>query len=98
MGINFRDILQTRGVIDGNDLGRECSGTVTEVGPGVTGFKAGDRIFTIGTYCFSNKVITSQDLLAKLPEGLSLEEAATMPTVFTTVIHALLHLRRLEKD
>ncbi|KEY68600.1 hypothetical protein S7711_05782 [Stachybotrys chartarum IBT 7711] len=98
VGINFRDILQAQGIVDGNDLGRECSGTILEVGPGVTEWAPGDRIFTIGTYCFSNKIITTQDLLARMPDSLDMEGAATMGTVFTTVIYALLHLRRLEKD
>ena len=97
VGVNFRDVLQTQGVVDGDDLGGESSGTVLEVGPGVTNFKPGDRVFMIESYCFSNKVITSQELLAHIPDQLSMEGAATMPTVFTTVIYALLHLRPLKK-
>lgn len=98
VGINFRDILQAQGIVDGNDLGRECSGTIIEVGSGVTEWAPGDRIFTIGTYCFSNKIITTQDLLARMPPDLTMEGAATMGTVFTTVIYSLLHLRRLQKN
>ena len=97
VGVNFRDVLQTQGVVDGDDLGGEASGTVLEVGPGVTAFSPGDRVFMIQSYCFSNKVITNQELLAQIPEKLSMEGAATMPTVFTTVIYALLHLRPLTK-
>jgi acyl transferase domain-containing protein/NADPH:quinone reductase-like Zn-dependent oxidoreductase/SAM-dependent methyltransferase len=97
VGINFKDILQTQGVIDGNDLGGECSGTIIEVGPGVTELKPGDRVFTVASYCFSNKLITSQDLLAKIPDSLSMEGAGTMGTVFTTAIYALCHLRPLTK-
>lgn len=97
VGINFKDVLQTQGVVDGNDLGGECSGTVIEVGPGVTDVKPGDRVFTVASYCFSNKLITSQDLLAKIPDGLSMEGAGTMGTVFTTAIYALCHLRPLTK-
>lgn len=97
VGINFKDVLQTQGVVDGNDLGGECSGTILEVGPGVTDFKPGDRVFTVASYCFSNKLITSQDLLAKIPDGLSMEGAGTMGTVFTTAIYALCHLRPLTK-
>jgi NADPH:quinone reductase-like Zn-dependent oxidoreductase len=67
VGINFKDVLQTQGVVDGNDLGGECSGTVIEVGPGVINFKPGDKVFTVASYCFSNKLIASQDLLAKIP-------------------------------
>lgn len=97
VGINFKDVLQTQGVVDGNDLGGECSGTVIEVGPGVVDVKPGDRVLTVASYCFSNKLITSQDLLAKIPDGLSMEGAGTMGTVFTTAIYALCHLRPLTK-
>ncbi|KAF1953067.1 NAD(P)-binding protein, partial [Byssothecium circinans] len=59
--------------------------------------KPGDRVFTVASYCFSNKLITSQDLLANIPDGLSMEGAGTMGTVFTTAIYALCHLRPLTK-
>lgn len=97
VGINFKDVLQAQGVVDGNDLGGECSGTIIEVGSGVMEFKPGDRVFTVASYCFSNKLIASQDLLAKIPDGLSMEGAGTMGTVFTTAIYALCHLRHLTK-
>ncbi|KAG8407918.1 hypothetical protein J3458_020227 [Metarhizium acridum] len=51
VGINFKHILTAQGVVDGSDLGGECSGTILEVGPGVTRFAPGDRIFTIASYC-----------------------------------------------
>lgn len=98
VGVNFKDVLLTQGVVDGDDLGCEASGTVIEVGPGVTRFSAGDRVFLVESYCFSNKVITSQDALAHVPENLTLEGAATMPLAFVTVIYGLLHRRHLRRD
>lgn len=95
VGINFKDVLQTQGVVDGNDLGNECSGTIIEVGKGVTEFKPGDQVFTVASYCFSNKLMTHQDLVAKIPDGLNMEGAGTMGIVFTTAIYALCHLRPL---
>ena len=49
-------------------------------------------------YCFSNRVNAPSELVAKIPDTLSLEEAATMPVTFLTVIYALLHVRHLRKD
>jgi NADPH:quinone reductase-like Zn-dependent oxidoreductase/SAM-dependent methyltransferase len=95
VGVNFKDVLLTQGVVDGDDLGCEASGTVLEVGPGVTKFSPGDRVFLVESYCFSNKVITSQDAVAHVPESLSLEAAATMPLAYVTVIYGLLHRRHL---
>ncbi|KAG8417014.1 hypothetical protein J3459_013067 [Metarhizium acridum] len=54
-----RPLREGEGVVDGSDLGGGCSGTILEVGPGVTRFAPGDRIFTIASYCFSNKLIAS---------------------------------------
>ena len=49
-------------------------------------------------HCFSNRVNTPSELVAKIPDGLSSEGAATMPITFLTVIYALLHVRHLQKD
>ena len=49
-------------------------------------------------YSFSNRVNAPSELVAKIPDTLSLEEAATMPVAFLTVIYALLHVRHLRKD
>ncbi|KAF2875795.1 polyketide synthase [Massariosphaeria phaeospora] len=97
VGVNFRDILQTQGIIDGSDLGGECSAVVTEVGPDVTDFAVGDRVFVMVPYCFSDRVLVSQQLVAKIPDNITAEEAATMPITYVTVIYGLRHLRRLEK-
>ncbi|KAK4213197.1 lovastatin nonaketide synthase [Rhypophila decipiens] len=98
VGVNFRDVLQTQGVVDGDDLGGECSGTILQVGPGVRDeFQVDGRVFLVSSYCFSNRIIASQDVVARIPDGMSMEDAATMPIVFTTVLYSLLHLRRLEK-
>lgn len=79
-------------------MGGECSGIVEAIGPDVVDFAVGDRIFMMVPYCFSNRVITTSELVAKMPDGLSLEQAATMPIAFITVIYALIHLRHLQKD
>jgi NADPH:quinone reductase-like Zn-dependent oxidoreductase len=65
-------------------LGLDVSGTVEDVGPGVTGFAYGDKVFahTIQTYA-SHCVVKAQEL-AKIPEGLDLIDAAALPTVTTT--------------
>ena len=79
-------------------MGSECSGIIEVVGPDVVDFAVGDRVFAMAPHCFSNRVITSSELVAKIPDGSSLEEAATMPITFVTVIYALIHLRHLQKD
>ncbi|KAF2138887.1 uncharacterized protein K452DRAFT_276732 [Aplosporella prunicola CBS 121167] len=101
-GMNFKDILISMGVVDGNvddgnGLGCECAGIVTGVGPDAS-FKVGDRVAIIGGDSYSTVLKTSSALCAKIPDNLSFEDAATMPCVYTTVIHSLLDLARIEKD
>ena len=57
--------------------GSEAAGTVEELGPGVTGFAAGDAVAStsvIGSYAEYALVPAAQ--LVKIPEGLSMEHAA----------------------
>ncbi|KAH6658527.1 KR domain-containing protein [Truncatella angustata] len=102
LGMNFKDVLIAMGIIEGRDtatLGLEASGVVRKIGPGVRDLSPGDRVFLIGEGCFSTELVLPRKLCAKIPDSLSFEDAATMPCVFTTVIHGLLELGRLkEKD
>jgi NADPH:quinone reductase-like Zn-dependent oxidoreductase len=45
--------------------------------------------------CFSTLVTVPAKLCAKIPDNLSWEDAATMPCVFGTVVHALLEKAEL---
>ena len=87
------------GVVDAtkDGLGLEGAGIVHSIGPNVNGFKVGDRVMMLEHGCFSTRIAISAKLCAKIPSDLSFEEAATLPCVFSTVIHSLLTLGRLEK-
>lgn len=84
-------------IADGNGLGCECAGIVTRAGPEAT-FRAGDRVAVIGADSYSTVLKTSSKMCALIPENLSYEDAATMPCVYTTVIHSLLDLARIERN
>jgi NADPH2:quinone reductase len=79
-GVNFIEIYFRKGVYKASFPlipGSEAAGTVEEIGPGVTGFKAGDAVVStsvIGAYAEYALVPAAQ--LIKVPEGLSLELAA----------------------
>ena len=98
-GLNFRDILNALDVLfegDPGPLGGECAGEVVAVGEGVEGFQVGDPVIAVlvpGS--FSQYVTANVNLVAPKPEGLSFEEAATIPIVFLTVWYALRHLTNL---
>jgi NADPH:quinone reductase len=79
-GVNFIEIYFRKGVYKtAMPLipGSEAAGTVEELGPGVSGFAAGDPVVStsmIGSYAEYALVPAAQ--LVKIPEGLSMEHAA----------------------
>jgi acyl transferase domain-containing protein/acyl carrier protein len=100
--INFKDVLIALGLVPPMfegllDLGWECSGRVTAVGKGVEGFQVGDEVIAIAPNCFASYVTASSSLVAKKPEWMSFEEAASLPLVFMTAYYALCHQGRLSR-
>ncbi|MNX28828.1 Phthiocerol/phenolphthiocerol synthesis polyketide synthase type I PpsA [compost metagenome] len=104
-GLNFRDVMYTLGLLAdealengyaGASLGLEFAGIVLRTGAGVTDFAPGDAVLGFGPASFSDRVLTTTTAVAALPEGMSFEAAATIPSTFFTVYYALHHLARLE--
>jgi NADPH:quinone reductase-like Zn-dependent oxidoreductase len=65
-------------------IGVDMSGTVVKVGPGVVAFTAGDRVFAMADNTYAELCVVKADVLADIPEGLDLIEAAALPLVTTT--------------
>lgn len=69
-------------------LGSDLSGIVAEVGPGVSGFKAGDEVYGstnegfVGAY--AEYAIASAGMMAAKPKRLNFLEAASAPVVAVT--------------
>jgi NADPH:quinone reductase-like Zn-dependent oxidoreductase len=76
-------------------LGFDFSGTVSEIGPDVTGLSVGDRVaglhvdITAPVRAHAEELVTSADTLAVVPDGLDLEVAATVPLSALTARQAL---------
>jgi acyl transferase domain-containing protein/NADPH:quinone reductase-like Zn-dependent oxidoreductase/acyl carrier protein len=96
-GMNFRDVLNALGMYPGEAglLGLEGAGVVLETGPGVTGVAAGDAVMGLFSGAFGPVAVTDARLLARVPAGWSLAEAAAAPVVFLTAYHALVELAGL---
>ena len=70
--------------------GSELAGVVKEVGPGVSAFKAGDKVIAFTTYgAFAEEVKTEAARLVPLPEGMSYESGAAFLLTYATSDHAL---------
>ncbi|NOX38147.1 MAG: amino acid adenylation domain-containing protein [Calditrichaeota bacterium] len=98
-GLNFRDVMNTLGIYPEGPipLGAECAGVVTAVGEGVTAVQVGDEVVAIAPDSFARYVLTAEPLVFPKPEGLSFEQAATLPVAFLTAYYTLHYLARLEK-
>jgi NADPH2:quinone reductase len=70
--------------------GSELAGVVKEVGAGVQGWRAGDKVMAFTTYgAFAEEVKTEAGRLLKIPEGMSFNEAAAFVLTYGTTDHAL---------
>ncbi len=92
-GVNFRDVLIGLGRYPEPGLmGSEGAGVVLEVGSGVTGLGVGDRVFGLFAGGFGPEAVTDGRLLARMPDGWSFVEAASVPMVFMTAFYGLFDL------
>jgi NADPH:quinone reductase-like Zn-dependent oxidoreductase len=65
-------------------LGLDVSGIVESVGPGVTTFARGDKVFAHASQTYAALCVVKAADLAKIPEGADLVSIAALPTVTTT--------------
>jgi tumor protein p53-inducible protein 3 len=101
--LNRADLLQRAGKYPpppgaSEILGLEMAGVVAELGEGVSGWSAGDRVCALlpgGGY--AEQVVVPAGMLIPVPRPLSLEEAAGLPEVFLTAYSALFWEGRLKE-
>ncbi len=65
-------------------LGRDASGTVVEIGKGVSSFLRGDPVFGLVNGGYAELVAAPASHWAKVPEGLDVAEAGALPLVLLT--------------
>jgi len=100
--VNRADLLQRQGFYPPPKgasaiLGLECSGVVSEVGEGVTGWSVGDEVCALlsgGGY--AERVAVPAAQLLPVPKGVSLVEAAGLPEVACTVWSNVFQLAALQ--
>ena len=95
-GLNNADLLQARGLYPpppgaSDILGMEVSGTIAQVGAGVTGWNIGDRVCALlpgGGY--GEFTVAHAGCLLPVPDGVDLVEAAGLPeaafTAWTNIV------------
>lgn len=98
VGINFHDVLFAAGGLQhgSSALGADFAGTVEAVGSGVKHISPGDAVFGMAEACMRSVVRCNARLVRKMPEALSMVDAASLPTVFATAYHCLVELAELQ--
>ncbi|MEU6386309.1 NAD(P)H-quinone oxidoreductase [Streptomyces bauhiniae] len=101
-GVNRADIMQRQGAYDPPPgaspyLGLECSGTISALGPQVSGWSVGDEVCALLTGGgYAEKVAVPAGQLLPVPKGVGLVQAAALPEVVCTVwsnVFMVAHLR-----
>lgn len=104
-GVNYADGIIRMGLYESAKKlhgypitpGFEVAGRIAAVGDGVEGWKIGDEVIGLTLFDgYSSRLTTGIDGVFAKPAHLSMEEAATIPTVFLTawwMIHRQLHPR-----
>jgi putative PIG3 family NAD(P)H quinone oxidoreductase len=88
--INRPDLVQREGKYppppgDSEILGLEVAGVIEEVGSGVSGWKAGDRVMTlVGGGGYAEYAVAYANHLMPIPESMSFEEAACVCESYIT--------------
>lgn len=85
-------------------IGIEAAGVVDTVGSAVSGFQPGDRVSFVsamqpkgGTWA-EYAVVDASGLIARVPDGMSFEQAATVPVAGNTILRAFSVLRLGQGD
>ncbi len=82
-------------------LGWDAAGVIVEKGEKIENFNIGDRVFarpeTTANGTYAEYVATEENLLAKIPDNVSFEEAASIPLATLTAWQCLIDLGNLKQ-
>jgi len=104
---NYHDVFTVRGMPGIKVplpmiIGLDLAGEILEVGPGVSGWKAGDRVLVnplnqqkglMGEMMhggLAEKCLVAADQLIRMPDGVSFEQAASLPVAYGTAHRMLI--------
>jgi NADPH:quinone reductase-like Zn-dependent oxidoreductase len=77
-------------------LGHDVAGQVEEVGTNVARFKPGDAVFGAGHGAFAEYACASESRLAKKPDNITFEQAASVPVAALTALQGLRDKGRIQ--
>ncbi|MGE2817415.1 SDR family NAD(P)-dependent oxidoreductase [Mycobacterium heidelbergense] len=100
IGLNFADVMHMLDMFPdlhgtSGRLGLECSGVITNVGPGVDDLRVGDRVMAFHDGTADTFITLPAHGVAPVPGGMTEVEAAGVPAAHLTAWYALTKVGRL---
>jgi NADPH2:quinone reductase len=86
----------SHGAAAGRPVGSEFAGEVVEAGSEVRDFKAGDRVMCHSPGSHAEYAVSDYGRAMKVPDGMSFEQAATLPIGLNTLHNALVTAGRMK--
>lgn len=80
-----------------DELGLEGAGVIRRVAADVTDLQPGDRVVMMAWGIFRTRIILPITSCRRVPDGVAMDDAATLASVYMTAIFCLCYLARLQK-
>ncbi|KAI1088165.1 hypothetical protein F5B19DRAFT_472472 [Rostrohypoxylon terebratum] len=95
--ISFRDVFVALGRLEMGALGVECAGVITRVGDACPhDLHRGDRVVMVSLGCMRTHPREVADMVVKIPDSLSFNEAVAGINPGITAYHSLVNVARLQ--
>ncbi|KAI1418633.1 ketoacyl-synt-domain-containing protein [Hypoxylon sp. FL1857] len=92
------DVLAHNGTNTSNRIERSCSGVVVRVGCEVIDVSVGDRVCVLADGRLGTHVRVAASAAIEIPESMSFEDAAMIPSAFGAAFYALSQAARIRKS
>src|SRR5689334_2410701 len=100
-GLNFAEVMARQGLYPDAPkppcvVGYEVAGVIDEVGAGVTGLEAGQRVLALVRFGgHAEAVCAPAERVLPMPDGLSFTDGAALPVNYLTAYHMLFRVANL---
>ena len=95
--MNSRDIMIAMGSVPDTVFGIDAAGVVKRVGSLVTALHVGDRVALIQLGAMRTTLRIHESIPQILPDYMSIEQGASLSTVYVTAYQSLFEIAKLEK-
>ncbi|KAH6857080.1 hypothetical protein B0I37DRAFT_301053 [Chaetomium sp. MPI-CAGE-AT-0009] len=97
-GVNFRDVMVAMGQLKSKVMGYDCAGIVKRVSAGAAamGYRAGDRVSVLLRGHYGSKTRVHWSSVVHIPNEMTFETAASLPTQYVTAYLSLYDMARLQ--